>query len=59
MTLTAHHTGPGEGPSYEMTDGVHVLKSGADRTVGAFEVFSRCSHPVDLPRRTTHRPGTA
>ncbi len=45
MTVTAHHIAPGQGLRYDMIDGAHVVKAGADETGGAFELFE-----VEAPR---------
>lgn len=39
MSLTVHHTGPGEGIPLAMIDGIHTVKAGAEHTGGVCEVF--------------------
>ncbi|MEV6106118.1 cupin domain-containing protein [Streptomyces sp. NPDC051940] len=53
MPTTAHHTPPGGGVRYEMTDGVHIVKASAEDTCGVFEMFEVLAHPG--PAAPPHR----
>ncbi len=53
MTATTRVTPPDQGIRYEMIDGAHIVKAGAEDTGGAFEVFE--VHAPKAPAAPPHR----